>query len=312
MHKSFKIIGILAGLGVLAVIVMIAILPWIVRWGITKERAKHLATTSESSTPTIIQTVSWIAFGQNISFSYEPSLATSMETFTVPAVLPDNQSLFSSWHPDYAQIRFLGFPAENAYQLPFIDPENNLPQIIVFQTRDFPGYGDELPQGFVNQLRSLTKFLKTGVSQNQCEKPTPDYESALPFLPWINMKQTFCAQPQIIEFAGGKGIRYLTYYAQSPEPVLEQRVFYTFQGVTNDGAFYVSMLFPIETGIFPKESLPCPKCSDPNYNPFPEWNALLAEQLTKLNTQSEDDFAPSLTTLDEVIKSIYFKPQGKP
>jgi len=277
-----------------------------------KERAEGLAEIGETPQVPYLQTAEIQAFDQSISISYEPSLATSVEPSTVPAVLPDNQSLFSGWHPDYARIRFLGFPADSAYQLPFIDRENNIPQIMVFLTKDFSGFGDEHPQGFVNQLHSLTELLKTGVSPDQCDKPLSDYESALPFLPWVNMKQTFCAQPQIIEFAGGKGIRYVTYYAQSPEPVLEQRVFYTFQGVTNDGVFYVSALFPIKTGIFPKEPLPCPKCGDPNYNPFPEWNALLTEQLTQLNAQSEADFEPSLKTLDEVIKSIYFKTQGKP
>ena len=256
-------------------------------------------------------TVFWSAFGQNISVSYEPSLATSMETTTVPAVPPDNQSLFSGWHPAYAQIRLLGFPADSLYQLPFIDPENNVPRIMLFQTKDFPGYGDEHPQGFINQLQSLTRLLKAGVSPNQCAKPVADYKSALPFLPWVNMRQTFCAQPQLIEFAGGKGIRYVTYYAQSPEPVLEQRVFYTFQGLTNDGTLYVSALFPIETGIFPKEPWPCPKCGDPNYDPLPEWTTLLTEQLSRLNAQSADGFAPSLATLDKLIKSIDIQPRQK-
>ena len=256
---------------------------------------------------TQFHTLFWSAFGKNISVSYEPSLAASMEITTVPAVLPDNQSLFSNWHPAYAQFHFLGFPAETDYQLPFIDPENNLPRIMIFQTKDFPGFGDEHPQGFVNQLQSLTKILKAGVKPDQCDKPVPDYETALPFLPWVNMKQSFCAQPQLIEFTGGKGLRYVTYYAQSPEPVLEQRVFYTFQGLTEDGALYISAVFPIQTGIFPTEPSPCPKCGDPNYNPFPEWDALLTEQLSQLNAQPANDFAPALTSLDELIESIHIE-----
>lgn len=277
-----------------------------------KERAETPAETGGMPEASHVQTAELPAFGQIMSVSYETGLATSTETTMVPSVLPDDQSLFSSWHPAYAQIRFLGFPADSAYQLPFIDPEENIPRIMVFQTKDFAGYGDDNPQGFVNQLQSLAELLKTDVSPDQCNRPLPEYESALPFLPWVNMKQTFCAQPQFIEFAGGKGIRYITYYAQSPEPVLERSVFYTFQGMTNDGELHISALFPIETGIFPNEPSPCPECSDPNYNPFPAWNALLEEQLTQLNKLSESDFAPALRRLDDVVKSIYFKPQGKP
>ena len=277
-----------------------------------KERAEQLAEAGHPPEVTYLQTAELQAFGQTMSVSYEVGLATSTETNMVPAILPDNQILFSGWHPDYAQIHFLGFPAEDAYQLPFIESEDNIPQIMVFQTKDFPGFGDDNPMGFVNQFQSLTKYLEKGVSPSHCDKPLPEYESSLPFLPWVNMKQTFCAQPQMIEFAGGRGIRYVTYYAQSPEPALDDRIFYTFQGMTNDGQFYISAVFPVETGIFPTEPSPCPKCGDPDYNPFPEWNAQLETQLTQVNAQAESDFAPSLVTLDEIIKSIYFKPEGKP
>lgn len=276
-----------------------------------KERAEALAETGETPKVTRLQSAELQAFGQSMSVSYLVGLASSTETSDIPAVLPDDQILFAGWHPAYAQIRFLGYPTDAPYQLPVIDPENNIPQIMIFQTKDFPGFGDDNPTGFVNQLQTLTKLLESGVNPGQCDKPLIEYESALPFLPWINMKQSFCSQPLIIEFTGGRGIRYLTYYAQSPEPVLERSVFYTFQGMTNDGQLYISALFPIETGIFPDKPSPCEKCGDPNYNPFPKWNTLLEEQLTQLNAQPNSEFAPTLTTLDEVVKSIYFKPQGK-
>jgi hypothetical protein len=302
MKKSLKALRIFAGLAILAMAATLLV-----------SCVNHQeAPKEESPVPLDMQTFSWTVFGQTISISYETNLTTSTEFATIPAMEPSDQILFSDWHPTYANIRFLGFSAGDAYQLPFIDPENNIPQILVFQTKDFPGYGDDNPQGFVNQLQSLSELLKTGVGSDRCGEPLSDYDSALPFLPWVNMKQSFCARPQIVEFAGGKGIRYVTYYAQSPEPVLEGRVFYTFQGLTNDGAIYISALFPVETGIFPNEPFPCPKCGDPNYNPFPEWNALLTDQLSQLNAQPDIDFTPSLATLDEVVKSINFKPQGKP
>jgi len=275
-------------------------------------RAERLAEAGEVPEVSYLQTAELQAFGQVMSVSYEAGLATSTETGIVPAVLPSDQILFAEWHPAYAQIRFPGYPTDVIYQLPVLDPENNIPHLIVFQTKDFSGFGNDHPQDFVNQLQSMTEVLKTGVNPGQCDKPLQDYVSALPFLPWINLKQTFCAQPQLIEFAGGRGVRYISYYAQSPEPALEGRVFYTFQGMTNDGQLYISALFPLETGIFPTEPSPCPKCGDPDYNPFLEWNALLATQLSQLNAQSGNDFAPSLAVLDEVVKSIYFMPQGKP
>jgi len=251
-----------------------------------------------------LQTVSWSEFGQNISLSYDPVLAPGVETETIPAVPVSDQILFAGSHPAYAQIRFPGFQGGRAYDLPLLSSDKRVAQVMVFRTADFPGFGDDSPQGFVRQLQALTDLLQTGVEPDRCAQPFSGYESALPFLPWTNMQQAFCAQPQIIEFDGGKGIRYLTYYAQGPGPMLDDQVFYTFQGLTNDGQFYISAFFPVQTGIFPVEPPPCPKCGEPDYDPIAEWRLVLMAQLTQLNSRPEDRFGPSLILLDEVVQSI--------
>jgi len=251
--------------------------------------------------------ISWYEFGRNTSLSYDSALAPWVEARTVPAVPVSDQVLFAESQPMYAQIRFVGFQGGRLYDLPLMPFDDRMAQVRIFQTADFPGYGDDSPQGFVNQSQALKDLLQRGIDPARCALPLPDMD-ALPFLPWINMKQTFCAQPQIVHFSGGKGIRYISYYAQGPNPVLEREVFYTFQGLTEDGKFYVSALFPIETGVFPVEPPPCPRCSEPGYDPFAEWNAVLAEQLARLNAQPVDGFTPSLTILDELIQSIEIGP----
>jgi hypothetical protein len=64
--------------------------------------------------------------------------------------------------------------------------------------------------------------------------------------------------------------------------VLESQVFYTFQGLTDDGQFYVAAFFPVQTGIFPIEPPACPQCGEPDYDPFAEMQTILTEQLVKL------------------------------
>jgi hypothetical protein len=251
-----------------------------------------------------LQTVSWYEFGKDISLSYNSILAPWADAWTVPAVPVDDEIMFAEAHPQYAQIRFLGFQGGRAYDLPLLPIEDRMAQVRVFRTADFPGFGDDSPNGFVNQMQALKDLMETGLDPARCAQPLAG-KPGLPYLPWINMQQTFCAQPQVVEFSGGKGIRYLTYYSQGPNPVVDQQVFYTFQGLTGDEQFYVAGFFPVETGIFPAEPLACTQCADPNYDPLAEWNALLADQLTQLNAQPEYEFAPSLRLLDELIKSIY-------
>ncbi len=251
-----------------------------------------------------VQTISWYEFGQNISLSYDSSLAPWVDARTIPAVPVNDQSLFAEAQPAYAQIRFLGFQGGRPYDLPLLPIDNRMAQVRVFQTADFPGFGDDSPEGFVHQLQALKDLLQTGLDFTRCTTPHPD-ELALPFLPWINMKQTFCAQPQILEFQNGKGIRYISYYSQGPNPVLDGQVFYTFQGLTEDGEFYVASFFPVRTGVFPTEAPACPRCGEPDYDPFAEWATILTEQLVVLNAQPGDHFAPSLNVLDDLIQSIH-------
>jgi hypothetical protein len=250
------------------------------------------------------KTVSMIEFGQKISLSYDPDLSSGAGTGTVSAVPVSDQVMFAESHPAYAQFRFTGFNNGWVYDLP-IYAENRVAQVMVFRISDFPGYGDNSPQGFVNQSQALAGLLQAGVEANRCAQPLMDYESALPFLPWTNARQAFCAQPKLVEFTSGKGIRYLTHYAQDPSPVLESQVFYTFQGITDDGQFYVAAFFPVQTGVFPTQPPACPQCADPAYDPFVEWQNTLTEQISLLNIKSEVEFSPSLEVLDELIASIH-------
>jgi hypothetical protein len=120
-----------------------------------------------------------------------------------------------------------------------------------------------------------------------------------------NAHQTFCAQAEMIEFPDGKGIRYLANYIQDINPILDNQIFYTFQGLTDDGQFYIAAFFPVETGIFPTEYPPCPQCSEASYNPYPDWFSTLSAQLLQLNDLSTHRFGPTLTELDDVVQSIY-------
>lgn len=257
-------------------------------------------TITSTSKPDAQHTVTWNEFGETISLSYDPGLSAQVTAQSVPAVPVSDQILFSEAHPAYAQFLLVGYQDGRSFELPVFPFEA---QVRVFQTAHFPGFGDDLSQGFVNQKQALIDLLSTGLHPELCAQPLTT-EAGLPFLPWVNMKQTFCAQPEVVEFSSGKGIRYLTYYSQGPNPVLDQQVFYTFQGITNDGQFYVSALFPVETGIFPNEAPACTQCGDANYDPFAEWTTVLAEQLLRLNALPAESFAPSLTVLDDVVRSV--------
>ncbi len=171
-------------------------------------------------------------------------------------------------------------------------------EIRVYQARDFAGYAE---QGYPAQLEALKTVLASPVDPARCGRPTDgDYHyAALPYLPLVNAVQAFCARPLVVAFEGGRGIRYLTYYAQGIGPVLEGSVFYTFQGLSDDGAYYISASFPVKTHLLPQDATAAGSANDLKVR-----KTLLREQVRELNNQSDGVYSPDLSVLDRMIASI--------
>lgn len=130
---------------------------------------------------------------------------------------------------------------------------------------------------------------------------------SLPFLPTFNAGQVFWAQYQKVPFQNGNGIRYLTLYAQYFAPVNNHDIFYTYQGITQDGKYWISAILPIT-----HPSLPANADNPPgglswdqftsNYGPY------ITDVVAMLNSQPADAFFPSLNALDTLIASIQVSP----
>ena len=199
-------------------------------------------------------------------------------------------------HPAYVQLAFPEYRKGQTYQLAY--PITG-PQIVVYRTQDFAGYENENQRDYPRQVNGLRELIEKGIDPGHCAQPLAGDEQALPFLPLVHAAPIFCAQAQPAEFQGGKGIRYITYYAQDVSPAVEWFVFYTFQGLTDDGQYYISAVFPIRTNILPDQ--PPAAGSEPD---FAAQAALLREQVAQINAQAADEFTPSLRVLDELIAGV--------
>jgi hypothetical protein len=212
---------------------------------------------------------------QGVSFSYDNFLATSV----TPEVVPEEvDSAVEPWNtPEYIQFTFNGYPLPDAF---------HTPRIMVFQTDAYnainPTAGDTIYQ--LNQLL-----------QNQPVNP-----DEIPFLPVFNAAQYMRAQVSYFRFQNGEGVRFLTQYGQAAWPINNDEMFYTFQGVTDDGQFYISAILPISNPI-----LPDPETIDmdtPFYDNFPTY---VIETEEELNLQPQDSFNPTLPMLDAMIASLF-------
>lgn len=123
----------------------------------------------------------------------------------------------------------------------------------------------------------------------------------LTMLPPSNAVQTLRAQAQYVSFAEGTGIRYLTQLSQGPVPISNQDLFYTFQGLTADGATYVSAYFPVTLPALPDS----PQLSQAELETLmADWPGYLARTLARLNEQPTAAFTPDLAALDGLINSL--------
>ena len=110
----------------------------------------------------------------------------------------------------------------------------------------------------------------------------------LPALPAVEAYEVFHSHVKHLLFKQGKGIAYLTCYAQDDAPINNGDFFYTYQGITDDLKYYVSLFVPVQAKGLPKNS-PSKKAKE------------------FLNNLPASGFTPDLDQLDKMAQSISVK-----
>jgi hypothetical protein len=115
----------------------------------------------------------------------------------------------------------------------------------------------------------------------------------------FNAAQFIRSQVAFIEFQNGSGVRFLSQYGQAAWPIGWPHLFYTFQGLTDNGEFYISIILPVN-----HPSLPNPDdvvMDDAFYDNFVNYRADIQAQL---NGEDPASFEPSLLVLDGVVETL--------
>ena len=128
---------------------------------------------------------------------------------------------------------------------------------------------------------------------------------SVPFVPFFNATQTFIAQAKPLKFQDGVGVRMLTQYDQAPIPINNHELIYHFEGLTNDGQFYVIAVLPITSLNLPADgkldsAVPAGGVPFNSANPQAYFDAIT----NRLNSVAPDAFSPSISSLDSLIGSI--------
>ncbi len=226
-----------------------------------------------------------------VTFDYDSSLAYRIEadSFAVIEGAEAENTMYGA-APGYMRFSFVGYPTTGTIQ----SPELRVMPVSQFPDTDQP-YGTRLLE--LQTLLAVHPELSSSAASGS--------ENPLPILPLINAAQTIVSQPQYIRFSNGEGLRYITYYSQSAEPVAANDLFYTFVGISDDGQSVVTGVFPLFAGFLP-HGRTLYEIAD--YEHFMmNYQTYLDGLLIQIDVMDGRAYMPQIPLLDAVISSISVK-----
>jgi hypothetical protein len=206
-------------------------------------------------------------------------------SFSIPLELNASAAASTSTNVEYPYINPSGGPmAEHVVFDLTSYPVQGQPRIMVFKSSEYAAYGEPV-QGVVTALLA-------------------GQDSILP-LPKA-LAQGFYAQAKPVPFQNGHGVRILTEVLTNFAPITNREIFYYYQGITNDGAYFVAASFPVNASFLVADNnSPIPSDGVPfNYPTDPDFEKYLNQISQKLNDTASENYSPSLLLLDKMIGSM--------
>jgi hypothetical protein len=214
-----------------------------------------------------------------------PALVSGFKCQSVAEVAGDPNAPGSPVNPKYTEVTLTGYIISGRFFTPHID---------VYPVQRF---SELLPDAIPTKVAALQALFAGG--------PTGD--KGLPFLLNFNAAQELYVQYKVIPFGSGNGIRYLTQYSQFYDPINNNELFYTYQGLTTDGKYWISAILPISNPLLPADGKNPPngQSTDDFNNNF---NTYISALTTQLNAQPPESYSPTIPMLDALVNSIRIQP----
>jgi hypothetical protein len=214
-----------------------------------------------------------------VNLALDPAIASGASGEVVASQSGEGGAPYWGIYPEYRKVTLSGYPVIGS---------NYQPLIAVYPVEAYRQLSQQSSQEIDNLVQAL--------AQKSANLQT------LPFLPLQNAKQSFHSNVSYIPFMNGNGVRYLVMYSQGIVPVNNMDLFYSYQGLTTDQKYLVSMMLPVNYPTLPAryDSLTDTErlklIQDPTY----------FEQLSQnFSAQPSSSFSPDLEKLDALVQSIH-------
>ncbi|MCX6055458.1 MAG: hypothetical protein NTZ74_11210 [Chloroflexi bacterium] len=217
-----------------------------------------------------------------------PCLANSASGEIVPGIPYDENSGPMEYYPTHRLITFTGYPLSGKF--------------FEAKLRVYPVAEFAAMNSMINDQVILLQFMIAS------QATLPD--QSIPLLPVFNAGQVFRAKVQFMGFQNGQGVRFLTEYSQYYAPVNNYDLFYTFQGLSADGKYWVSATFPVNAAFLPENpnapapagGIAVPLSSSATYES--DMLAYYPLAVGALESAAGDAYTPVLNCLDQYIQSL--------
>lgn len=166
-------------------------------------------------------------------------------------------------------------------------------QVVIYPAPAFRELFVKAGEGEGNPVDVLRALLKKG---------TPAVKGEIPLLPPTDSGQILKARVKLLRFHGGKGFAFLTTYAQDINPVVNDSLFYTFQGLTDDGRYWVAVYYPVSASVLPKSVRESPEAKD--YKALEDNFKVYLKKTVRALDDPKTIYTPDLEKLDDLVRSI--------
>lgn len=228
----------------------------------------------------------------NVSFGIPPGVATGASSQTVAAADAQHGGPWAA-APQHTEFALIGYGLPPGFFSTIL--------IEVYPAQEYAAAN----KGADISLQRLRTFLSNPSS--------PRTNDTMPPVPFFMGGPMFLAQVQVVKFAHGSGVRMITQYGEGPGEAGNSATFYHFQGLTDDGKFYIIAVLPIQApfllGADPSSPLPAGGIPFPGHSATEQsLDNYYKAVADKLNATAAEDFHPGLTALDALIQSLRVSP----
>jgi hypothetical protein len=227
----------------------------------------------------------------NASFFLPQELASNALAGTVPAVPAQPDGPGWDVAPEHIKFQLENYALYNTFHDAYI---------LIYPAQEYAAVNE----GASDSISRLQAILS--------EAAAPTAEN-LPHITFFNAGQAFAAQIKTIQFQGGSGVRFLTEYAQYYATANNRDLFYEFQGLTNDGKYYILAILPASHPLLamdenPETVIPAGGIPFPGYDDQNALETYYPAVVNLLNSAAPESFNPALGMLDALIQSLNITP----